>query len=84
LLDSSGSPYGEDPFFSLETIINQFYRVDIFGPTEEDVCVHGAPAFLPDELNADIATIFIRRDTPAQDIVAALQAATNRAEEGLE
>ena len=80
----NGSLHEEDTFPYLETLVNQFYRVELFGCTDEDVCVHGNPAFLPDELNTDLV-VYIRRGTPISQIVDGLLAVGIRAEEeGLE
>lgn len=73
----------EDIFFSSRPSINPFYRVDLFGDTEEDVCVHGTPADLPDEPSGDVL-VYIRRGTPISEIVDGLLAIGIRAEEGLE
>jgi hypothetical protein len=83
-LEYNGSLYNEDAPFSLGALANQFHRIDAFGPAEEDVCVFGTPAFLPDELTTDIAT-YIRRGAPPSQVVDALLAIAIRVdEEGLE
>jgi len=70
-------------YFSLETFAEEFYRVDGFGPTEADICVHGTPDFLPDEPTADIL-VHIRHGLSKSQIVDCLLEIAIRAEDGLE
>ncbi len=73
-----------DAYFSPEALVNQYRRVDLYGTTEEEVCVHGTPAFLPDEPCVDVI-VYIRRGTPIPEVVDGLLAIGIRAEDdGLE
>ncbi len=83
LLNYNGSPGGEDLFFSPGTFINEFYRIDGFGPDQEDVCVYNAPDFLPGNESSDVV-VFVRRGLPTSQITDGLLAIALRADEGLE
>ncbi len=82
-MHSTVTPGGEDTVLSLGDFANEFCRIDGFGPDEGDVCVHGAPEFLPDEATADIL-VHVRRGLSSSQIVDRLLAIAIRAEEGLE
>jgi hypothetical protein len=71
---------GEDPFFSPEAFVTRFYQVEVFGPDDEDVCVHDAPGFLPDEPSADVLAYW-RHGLPQTQIVERFKALLKRAEE---
>ena len=81
-MDYTGTPGGEDAVLSLGVFADAFYRIDVFSPDEEDVCVHGAPEFLPDEATADIL-VHVRRGLPSSQVAERLLAIAIRAEEGL-
>jgi hypothetical protein len=74
-------PGREDPFFSPEAFVTRFYLVEVFGPDDEDVCVHDAPGFLPDEPSADVLAYW-RHGLPNTQIVEHFKALVKRAEEG--
>ena len=71
---------GDYPSYSLGELFRQFRQMDVFGSSEEEVCLHSAPGFLPDDSSADVR-VYVRYGTPKAQIVSCLRAATKRAAE---
>ena len=82
-LECNCSLNGEGCYFSLGRFANHFYRIEVLGPDEEDVCVRGSSDTLTDHPNADVI-IHVRHGLPRPEVVDRLFAATLRWEEGSE
>ena len=71
---------GEEDFFSPDASLAFYCRIDVYGPSEEDVCVYGTGPFLTEELGPDLV-VFVRRGLTNQQVVERMLAGTIRVDE---